>query len=260
MSTSSAWKWRPIDADKIAHFSYGNYAIAVLNTPIRIPPPVLTRLWNGASIRSTIDGGTDRWLEFVKTEAIDASPKFPDIVSGDFDSIQQSTLALCKENGSEVVPTPDQDFTDFEKGLRALTARCNLRLDSIVVIAELGGRIDQTISCLNTLRIGVELPGSPRIYLLSRSCMTWWLSRGSHEITIPRYLKERQEWCAILPFEPKADNSVTTTGLKWDLDGGTIKFGGLISSSNTYDKDDKSNLVKLRTDAELIWSMGLVWE
>lgn len=126
------------------------------------------RLWNGASIRSTIDGGTDRWLEFVKTEAIDASPKFPDIVSGDFDSIQQSTLALCKENGSEVVPTPDQDFTDFEKGLRALTARCNLQLDSIVVIAELGGRIDQTISCLNTLRIGVELPGSPRIYLLSR--------------------------------------------------------------------------------------------
>lgn len=122
-----------------------------------------------------------------------------------------------------------------------------------LVFSQCSGRIDQTLSNLNALRLGPKLKGNPRLYLMSAESLTWHLTTGRHQITIPRYLRDESQWCAVLPYEPR-ENRVTTTGLKWDLTGHTIKFGGLISSSNTYAGQEK---VTLETDSQLLWSMGL---
>ena len=44
----------------------------------------------------------------------------PDIVTGDFDSITDAVLAHCKSIGVKVVPTPEQDRTDFTKAVDVL--------------------------------------------------------------------------------------------------------------------------------------------
>ena len=44
----------------------------------------------------------------------------PDVISGDFDSIQTDLLKIYAAKGVTIVPTPDQDETDFTKALRVL--------------------------------------------------------------------------------------------------------------------------------------------
>uniref|UniRef100_A0A0A9WIU9 Thiamin pyrophosphokinase 1 n=1 Tax=Lygus hesperus TaxID=30085 RepID=A0A0A9WIU9_LYGHE len=252
-TTGDAIEWSPLHPREPMDFSLGSYALMILNVPIQVPPLVVCKLWDGAVFRSTVDGGTDQWLKFLQNSKVAVTKQFPEIVSGDFDSILPETLASCRNNGCDIVETPDQNYTDFDKGLRALITRCKSRVDSVLVVCECTGRIDQTYSNINTLRLGAELPGNPSLYLLTSDSISWHLRRGKHIIHIPQHLRDKQQWCAILPFEPK-ESQITSTGLKWNLTSHCIKFGGLISSSNTY---SNSETVTLDTDAELIWSMGL---
>ncbi|KAF6215592.1 hypothetical protein GE061_010348 [Apolygus lucorum] len=250
---AGAIEWSPLHPCEPMSFSLGSYALMILNVPIQVPASVVCKLWEGAVIRSTVDGGTDRWLKFLQDSNATVTKPFPEIVSGDFDSIKPETLASCRNNGCDVVETLDQDYTDFEKGLRAMITRCKSPVESVLVISECTGRIDQTYSNINTLRLGAELPGNPSLFILTSDSITWHLRRGKHIIHVPQHLRDKQQWCAILPFEPK-ENHITSTGLKWDLTSHCIKFGGLISSSNTY---GDSETVTVDTDAEIIWSMGL---
>lgn len=73
-----------------------------------------------AKYRVTVDGGTDCWLEFVSSTPNKDRIKnvYPDLTTGDFDSVKQETLEKCKQAGVKVVHTPDQDYTDFEKAFK----------------------------------------------------------------------------------------------------------------------------------------------
>lgn len=65
-----------------------------------------------------MDGGTNAWYA-LKQEDCQLQP--PDYVSGDFDSIEPCVLDHVKGLGQvKVVPTPDQDETDFTKALHVL--------------------------------------------------------------------------------------------------------------------------------------------
>lgn len=85
--------------------------------------------------------------------------------------------------------------------------------------------------------------------MLSTNSLSWLIPPGSHSISVPK--EYRRFWCSLVPFEP---TRVTTTGLKWNLTDSVTKFGGMVSSSNTYNPD--SEAVEIITEKPLLWSMG----
>jgi thiamine pyrophosphokinase len=67
----------------------------------------------------TVDGGTNKWYNFIKQNAYDKL-KFPDLITGDLDSADRSIIDEFVLLGSQIVYTPNQDETDFAKALREI--------------------------------------------------------------------------------------------------------------------------------------------
>lgn len=87
------------------------------------------------------------------------------------------------------------------------------------MMTDFGGRIDQTMSQVNTL-FKQSLPNNVKVYLRSHDTLAWLLWPGSHQITIPQELVTEEIWCGYIPMN--GESCVTTTGLKYDI--GIISF------------------------------------
>lgn len=68
-----------------------------------------------------MDGGANRWLDFLEKYPALVGTENPDLITGDFDSITDRTMTHFKETSTtEIVHTPSQDYTDFTKSLMEL--------------------------------------------------------------------------------------------------------------------------------------------
>ncbi|XP_061393659.1 thiamin pyrophosphokinase 1 [Musca vetustissima] len=227
----------------------------VLNRNIKSPSHVVKALWNNASIRCCVDGGTNKWLNFLRTELKndDDDIQLPDLITGDFDSICRETEEYFTSRGVRRIHTPDQNNTDFTKAVDVLKPMLREKqLRDIIVLHDTSGRFDQIMSNINTLYTRND--EFCNIYLFGSCSLTWLLRPGKHSIVIPTHLVEEQRWCSLLPIGQEATN-VTTKGLKWNLTHGKTFFGGLVSTSNTY----ASTLIEIETNSSLIWSMGVFY-
>lgn len=56
-------------------------------------------------LRITVDGGTNRWYKYVKDNKLENFVKPIDLVTGDFDSITQSSMRKAQEKGARVLKT-----------------------------------------------------------------------------------------------------------------------------------------------------------
>lgn len=250
--------WNPLDVFK--NGTHCEYAIIVLNRPIRWQHNVLLRFWQKARITVTVDGGTQRWLKYLEEQGINAlniehKHYVPDLITGDMDSCLPYIVEKFKSIGSTVIKTPDQDNTDCTKALLEVAHYAkthNINLDEVYVLAETSGRFDHIIANVNTLYKSDKLVGNTRVIQLASNSMTWILKPGMHSIHIPEILVQQKSWCGLLPFGCIV-NCISTTGLKWNLNKTTMQFGGLISTSNTY-VDSK---VTVDTDTPVIWTMGI---
>lgn len=70
-----------------------------------------------------MDGGTDRWLDYLGEKAKDLlsgkSKEFvPTMVTGDMDSISKDTFQKLKALDVQFIETANQDETDYTKALR----------------------------------------------------------------------------------------------------------------------------------------------
>ncbi|XP_063912452.1 thiamin pyrophosphokinase 1 isoform X2 [Zophobas morio] len=249
--------WDPCQ-DLFSKCKNQNYAVVILNTNFNLPVTFLKNLWSQAKLRVTVDGGTEKWLTWLKLHNLESdkvSP--PDLITGDMDSLSKDVLDyFINNNICKVVRTPDQNETDFTKALMEVGKVCasqDLELDAVYVIADTCGRLDQILGNINTLCKATKILKKVKVFQVASKSITWLLLDGTHTIHIPLALRQSHEWCALIPL--KSPTYASSSGLKWNLDQSKLEFGGLVSTSNTY--DEVSSKVTICTDNTLVWSMGI---
>ncbi|XP_055639223.1 thiamin pyrophosphokinase 1 isoform X2 [Toxorhynchites rutilus septentrionalis] len=243
--------WTPVDLIDATHGGEG-LAVILLNRPILLHKEYFRSVWNNATIRVAVDGGTNRWVDFVKNQvSADEHLKPPDLVTGDFDSCTDESMAYVTRLNCTIIKTPDQNATDFTKSLKALqdTER-GAEINRVLVLCESSGRLDQIMANINTLFLARSILPNAFVFLRSSNSLSWLLPAGNHRINIPPRLVHERIWCALIPIGNRAVCS--TSGLRWNLNDRVVEFGSLVSTSNTYSDEE----VNIRTDSNLLWTMG----
>ncbi|CAL8079957.1 unnamed protein product [Orchesella dallaii] len=223
-------------------FAAQDYAMMLLNRDIQLEADFFVKIWNNASIRQVIDGGANSFFKFVNAQPAQVKPsiKYPDLASGDFDSITDESMRLLKESSNQckIILTEDQDETDFTKGLKVLhdfihSNSTSPKPKSVIVVCESSGRLDQAIGNLNTLhkhRFLEDSPQTTQVYIMSSENLCWLLPANQRSSIV--FEKDDPEFtCGIIPFV--GPTTYISTGLKWDLTPDMVcSFGGLISCNN----------------------------
>jgi thiamine pyrophosphokinase len=157
----------------------------------------------------------------------------PDLITGDFDSIRPATLRFFEKLGVEILPTPDQDYTDLEKAL-AWCVYMDLR--TIVVAQGTGTRLDHSLGNLSLLRRF----HSPRreIIFYGETERVRYLENES--ITLKGRAGRR---LSVIPF-PEA--TVDSQGLAYEMEGLELALGVRESISNAAKKAQVKIQVKGR--------------
>lgn len=224
------------------------YVCLLLNRPIHERSEYFFQsLWDNAILRVCIDGAFRRYFRLKK-----GLP--PDWVCGDLDSstwikdeyTNHQDFIEYEKLGKNVKwrKESEQDSTDLQKGFRLLKDE-GFYSENIIIWGS-GGRFDHEISNLNSILIETQKSfPTRRIIIIGEENMFEILCPGKHLI-YPN-LSIESGTCGLVPLSSSA--KVFTKGLKWNLNGETLEFGGLISSSNKIDSDR----VYVQTDTPLLW-------
>ena len=119
----------------------------------------------------------------------------------------------------------------------------------IVVVSSGRGRFDHSMGNINTLFSSSEYTSLP-VILMSENDMQYVIP-GDSGLTLTLDTGLEGPYCGLFPLS--GPSVVSTSGLKWDLFNDTLKFGGLVSVSNSLD----SNTVRIRCSKPLLWTMSV---
>ncbi len=147
----------------------------------------------------------------------------PNIVLGDFDSLPEQEQERLAVAGSELIRYPiRKDKIDLELGLTLAIER---GATEVLVYAALGARWDMTIANLLLLMhpkfLGVDIrfmDGSQEIRII----------RSGEKISLNG---QPGDTVSLIPLQGDA-HGITTTGLEYPLDRGTLHFGATKGVSN----------------------------
>jgi thiamine pyrophosphokinase len=213
--------------------------LIILNYPIHERPSLwFEHLWKVSDERICADGGANRLYQYSKDY-------IPDRIRGDLDSLDPTVRDYYEKRNVLIEQDICQDTNDLDKALQVSVLSdndCSAR--RIVVYGAFGGRFDQEMASLQAL-----YNWSPKLnwqlYLYSEETCAFLIPANRDcEIRYPFYDKHNLEddttidaalgegpTCGLIPLGGKVD-SIVTKGLKWDLDGMSLEFGGLVSTSN----------------------------
>lgn len=161
------------------------------------------------------------------------------------DSIQDEVLQYYKNRGTIIKKSPDQDSNDLQKCIQLLKEE-GLN-DNMVVVEGYGGRFDHSMCNINALFENMNI----RITLVTPSSVIFLLPPGKH--IIQRNKKFEKVKCGIIPIGEPC-RQITTNGLKWNLKGQELKFGGLVSTSNEFLNDTAI----VENSNPVLWSTNLI--
>lgn len=288
-------EWRPFEVFLEQHTPIINAGMLILNQPITKDNECkLIRLWRNSIVKFCVDGGANRLYEWrsvnkkLKTNNNNDLDEFvPDYICGDLDSVETHIIEYYKLKGTKIIRLNNQDLTDFTKTLKFAVNCVNngetdadliennnnekysltsneiaslerLKIEHFYCFCEFSGRLDHGLSNLSTLYD--ECLNSIKTYLIGSESLTFLLKKGLNKIFVDNDLC-RGKYCGLFPLGSPCQ--VTTTGLKWNLNKQTLKFGSFISSSNEYsDQLLVQNLdkkyVTIETDEPLLWTMSII--
>ncbi len=135
----------------------------------------------------------------------------PNLIVGDLDSADRNALEKFKNDGVEIELYPrDKNETDLEL---AINRAIKLNPKQIIIIAALGGRLDQTLA-------NITLLSDARL-----SAFEVWLDDGVEEIFICRSQAEVHgragDIVSLIPWQG-AVTEIQTKNLRWVLDKETL--------------------------------------
>ncbi|PQJ77475.1 thiamine diphosphokinase [Polaribacter glomeratus] len=142
----------------------------------------------------------------------------PDLVCGDLDSSQEIPKNI------EVIHTPNQDFTDFDKTLQILLDRGFTEID---VFGASGKEQDHFLGNLHT---AIQFKGKLNLTFFD-TYSRYFLADKSTEIS-----NCKDQIISLVPF-PKATN-ITTEGLHYSLKNEDLIFGKRIGTRNKASKNN----------------------
>jgi len=91
------------------------------------------------------------------------------------------------------------------------------------------------------------------VYLLCATSLICVLPEGENVLELDGVSRDRCTGvCGLLPIG--APSTLSTSGLKWNLEEQELKFGALVSSSNQID----ASVVRVLTSEQIIWTMDIV--
>lgn len=176
----------------------------------------------------------------------------PYAIVGDLDGIDKNVLDHFVSQGSIKVHKPEQNSNDFEKSLKYLMSlnNRNTNANPIICWGAFGGRFDHEMQAFNVINKLADPSNHPNIMLMAPKNFAFVLLPGKHNIQCAQI---QGEICGLLPLY--GDATVSTSGLKWNLDNQALKFGGLVSSSNelvSYNIDIQTdNLIVFHTTIDI---------
>ena len=150
----------------------------------------------------------DKGYEYAKTLSLT-----PDIILGDFDS-----LGYIPQN-AEIFPK-DKNYSDTEL---AIIKAIELGATEIDIYFSLGGRLDHELFNINLLKYA-KLRGV-KAQIISGNTVASLISESGN------YLAKDGNYVSLVPFSDDA-HIIKSKGLKYPLDGITVKKGETLTLSN----------------------------
>lgn len=145
----------------------------------------------------------------------------PDLLVGDFDSIDRALVDEAVAEGIEVRAFPaEKDATDLEL---AIDAARSLGANAITVTAATSGRLDHTLGVLAAIAGAADL--LPRI--VEPHVRGWLLAEGGRRALA---LSGAGATVSLVPFGGAA--TVSATGLRWPLDHAVLSPSSTLGISN----------------------------
>jgi len=233
-----------------------NTAMVILNTPMTKPPSLIFQtLWESSSFHICADGGANRLYHATinDDENDNMNEKdhkhnayIPSAIRGDLDSLQPHVRDYYASKNVLIEQDPCQDTNDLDKALQKIVNHPSLLSSSVgdspptvVIYGAFGGRFDQEMASFQALYKWADA-FHHRLWLYSDETSAVLIPAGPLvEIQIPHQLPNdsTSTWvregptCGLIPLGSKVD-SITTTGLQWNLEQAATEFGGLVSTSN----------------------------
>lgn len=181
-------------------------AILVANGPLASETIVLLQaMVSDANLIIGVDGGTYHLLRLGIT---------PHVVTGDFDSLAADDRARLANEGVQIYPTPNQDFTDLDKAIVAAIEVFGAT--EVRIFAASVGRLDHVYSVLSAV---IKHGRRADIRLVDEVGETY---------LVPGYLKVTGadlpgRTLSLMAFGPV--NDITTVGVRWPLSGESLAPG-----------------------------------
>lgn len=144
----------------------------------------------------------------------------PDLLVGDFDSLEPALLANAQRNGLPILRLPvEKDKTDSQVALEEAVRR---GADEVLLVGGSGSRLDHTLSNL------LLLPGIPVPVTLTDGLNIARLLRPGQSLQVQA---QPGAYLSLVPLSPVV-TGVCVDGVHWPLTNATLRWGDSLGISN----------------------------